>query len=373
MKASILAVGTELTIGQILNKNAQWISAKVYQHGIPISCHLTVADDHSEILQGLNYCKDRSEILFVTGGLGPTSDDFTRDVIAKWCGLDLAFDEPSWHHIVDRLQARNIPVRESQRQQCFFPVGSKILKNEMGTANAFAITFAGLRIFVLPGPPREVEAVWPEIKKELIDFSKNLDPLITKSWDTLGQGESEIAFLIEPALAGCEFEVGYRAHLPFVEVKLTFLKSQSDRAMKFIQAIENALKEWIVSRDGSDSATMLALKFELFSTVSIVDSVSGSYLINRLMPHMRNFLNHKKFTYAQDLGSHFNSELQLELVFEGANNKQAKVRFKNKNTNTTKELLLEAPRFYQSDLMIERARQYFAEIALLHWHKLLGH
>jgi nicotinamide-nucleotide amidase len=246
MRVCILNVGTELTTGQILNENAKWISHKVYQYGFPISCHLVVPDDRKEILQALNYCRDHSEILFVTGGLGPTSDDFTREVIAEWCGTHLLFDEFSWHQIVDRLHARKVTVRESQRQQCYFPAGSKIIKNEIGTANAFALSFGRVRVFVLPGPPREIEAVWPEIDAELIDFSATLNPLITKSWETTGQGESEIAYLVEGALPGHDFEIGYRVHAPYVEVKLTYFKSKSVDAQKYADAIEGALKKWIV-------------------------------------------------------------------------------------------------------------------------------
>jgi nicotinamide-nucleotide amidase len=371
MKASILAVGSELTVGQILNKNAQWISQKVYGFGIPLACHLTVADEHQAILDGLNYCKDRSDLLFVTGGLGPTSDDFTRDVIAKWTHSDLQFDESSWQHIVDRLQARKVTIRDSQKQQCYFPVGAKIIKNEMGTANAFALSFGKLRIFVLPGPPREVEAVWPEISVELEHFSRQLDPLITKSWDTLGQGESEIAFLIEKVLKDCKFEIGYRAHLPFVEVKLSYPKSQTEKATEFVSAIEKALGPWIVSRNGFDSAAAVAKKLENYNSVQLIDTVSGPYLLNRLLPKLNQFLKSNGFNYAQKNGETASSSLVLSLTFEKEIKSKARVSIVDNILKNSNEFIVDTPPFYQSELMLERARQYFAEMALMQWSKHL--
>src|SRR2546423_11411812 len=123
-RASVLAIGTELTTGQITNRNAPWISERLVQLGVEVVLHETVADDRSAIEAALNRCSQVSRLIFVTGGLGPTTDDFTRECIAQWAGRKLHFYEESWKKIVTRLSRLGIPVAEANRQQCFLPHGS---------------------------------------------------------------------------------------------------------------------------------------------------------------------------------------------------------------------------------------------------------
>lgn len=136
-KASLLTVGTELTTGQILNRNASWLSEKLTNLGIHVVLHETVADDHEMIYKALEHCAHHSQLIFVTGGLGPTTDDFTRLVVAEWLNHPLEFHEASWKAILDRLGKFGLPVAESNRQQCFFPKNSQILPNPQGTAAGF--------------------------------------------------------------------------------------------------------------------------------------------------------------------------------------------------------------------------------------------
>ena len=139
MKVSILSIGTELTTGQIINRNSAWIAAKLKQQGLDSTVHVTVPDETEVILKSLHYCAELTDVLFITGGLGPTSDDFTRDVIAEWTGKKLIFDETSWVYIQEILKNRGVGVKAIQKQQCYFPEGSTILKNNKGTANAFSL------------------------------------------------------------------------------------------------------------------------------------------------------------------------------------------------------------------------------------------
>jgi molybdenum cofactor synthesis domain-containing protein len=156
MKAIVLGIGTELVDGQIVNKNAAWISEKLKKIGLTTALHLVVPDDKKLILEALDFCAQYADLMFVTGGLGPTTDDFTREVISTWTNLELKFDEDSWQHIKDRLEPRGYVVKDIQRQQCFYPAGSVVLKNSEGTANAFYLEAKDKKIFVLPGPPREM-------------------------------------------------------------------------------------------------------------------------------------------------------------------------------------------------------------------------
>ena len=102
-RASILTIGTELTTGQITNRNAAWISEKLTELGLEVALHETVPDIHDLMLEALDRCARAAPFVVITGGLGPTKDDFTRDIIAEWSSRKLEFHEPSWQRILDRL------------------------------------------------------------------------------------------------------------------------------------------------------------------------------------------------------------------------------------------------------------------------------
>lgn len=364
MKTSVLAIGTELTDGQIVNKNAAWISARLKDKGFVTDLHLAVPDERKAILEALASCAKSSDWIFITGGLGPTSDDFTRDVVAEWAKLPLEFDEASWRHVQARLGARGFAVREIQKQQCYFPRGSQILQNTQGTANAFRFQSRDKEVFVLPGPPREVEAVWlAGIAPWLAEKSKDHDPFVTLKWDTLGKGESDIAVLSEEALQGVAIEKGYRVHLPYVEVKVSYLKSQEKKFQPAIERLEKAIGPLTVSRNGADIAEDVVRLLKSKPSFHLQDAVTNGFLLNRLMPSVKELQQTRwSFSTGEELR---NSELTLRL--ERIDELSAKVSIQKNNEQ--KEETLTAP--FATPNMADRRLQYFAERALIFWKKTL--
>ena len=370
MKISILGVGTELTNGQILNRNAQWISQAMMGFGVPTSLHLVVPDERELILKALQMCADQSDVIFVTGGLGPTTDDFTRDVIAKWSGRELVWHEASWKHIQDRLLPRGIAVKEIQRQQCYYPENAQVLINRMGTANAFQLQHQGKAVFVLPGPPREIEAIWQDhIHPWMKGKTADVDPLITLSWDTIGLGESDVADRVEAALAGCDYEKGYRVHLPFVEVKLSFLKSQTAEAKRWVQAVDAAIGPITLLKNGEDAAEKVARLFSGYDHVWICDEIPGSFLLQRLFPYCKSLLKEKKLHFSSKLSSGEELSgrvLNLRLQEDSPSSGRAWLSA----SGQTRTQYFMSP--YTSSLLKERAQQFYAEMALVFWMKELS-
>src|SRR5437868_7342703 len=259
MQASIVTVGSELTSGQIINKNAAWISKNLQAFGVSTATQVVIPDDRQLILQALQFAAEHCDTLFVTGGLGPTTDDFTREVIAEWSGQPLELHDPSWLLIQERLGSRRIEIRETQRQQCLYPHGALVIVNKEGTANAFQMKVGNIDVFVLPGPPKEIEAVWQNGLGEFLRTkAQDIDKFLTYSWDTLGLGESDVSFITENCLNSVEIEKGYRVHMPYVEVKLSFFESRKAALMPYVQKVEEALKPLTVSRNGEDVAELLA-------------------------------------------------------------------------------------------------------------------
>ncbi|WP_413582146.1 competence/damage-inducible protein A [Bdellovibrio sp. HCB288] len=361
MIASVLGIGTELVDGQIVNKNAAWISEKLKNLGLTTKLHLVVPDERKLISKALDYCGQYSDLMFVTGGLGPTSDDFTRELIAEWTGLKLQWDEGSWQHIKERLEPRGYVVKEIQRQQCYFPEGSRVIKNSEGTANAFFLEAKGKNIFVLPGPPREIEAVWKsEIGAWLEKSVTGLDPYITRHWDTIGMGESDVATIVEQALAGVNVEKGYRVHLPYVEVKMSFYKSQEENMRVHVERVTAALRDITITRDQQDVPLMLSLALKNYSSVSLQDGATGQFLINRLMPAMREFMTEKSWSFSSRA---VDPDAQVRLMLTPKSEHSVSVSIERGNKKTTDTIV--AP--YKAMPMKERRAQYFAEMAMVFW------
>jgi nicotinamide-nucleotide amidase len=294
LKAVTLAIGTEVVDGQITDRNSAWISDRCVSAGLEVIEHRAVADDRKMIAQALGELSERTDLLFVTGGLGPTSDDFTRDLISEVFMSPLEFHEASWKKIVKRFEDRGAVAKPIQRQQCFFPRGAAVLDNPVGTANAFSmpIVWKGRRVFVvvLPGPPAEIAAIWDAhlaAKIEALVPSAQHEEL--HSWHTLGVGEGDIAEKVEEAIRGSGLRVGYRVHLPYVEVKVWSRGTDPNLDKLVLEKVEKALELWTTVRGKTDAADGIIKASFAGQNIAILDRVTGGYLQNRLFERLAVF------------------------------------------------------------------------------------
>ncbi len=246
MRAALLAVGTELTTGQITNTNAAYLSKILTECGAEVDWHFTVPDDREKILKALRSCEEVADLIFVTGGLGPTTDDFTRDVIADWAGLKLFLSDESWESLKARILARGRQPIPSQKQQCYFPENAQRLSNSKGTAEGFFLNVRGKKTWVLPGPPFEVEAVWNEgVAEQIRVLIPNGPRDILMTWVCKGKAEAEIGELVERIVAGTALRTGYRCFRPFVEVKIWCARERVGEHQKYFDQIKSELSEWL--------------------------------------------------------------------------------------------------------------------------------
>lgn len=395
MKASILAIGTELTSGQIVNKNAATLSAKLKAYGVQTTLHLTVPDDRPTILQTLAVCEQSSDLVFITGGLGPTSDDFTREVVAEWLGKPLQWDEKSWEHLSERLTSRGYTVKDIQRQQCYFPEGSRILWNREGTANGFHSTKSGTpsaqgstekNYFILPGPPKEIEACWQDGIHHWLDAkTQDLDRYRTTSWDTLGIGESDVAVIAEDVLrefknenspvspmAMQSLEIGYRVHLPYVEFKISYFQQQETLIAPVLKKMDEALKTWTISKNGSDVCQSLFEKIQNLKNtdhpqeILFVAETSADFLLYRMQSLLKKLPTTHSWTFTNSMPH----TLSQPLVFHIAAVNTDTVEIALLHNGQWRKDRLQSP--YKTNNMLERRRQYFAEYALILWNRWLS-
>lgn len=247
LKAEIIAVGTELTNGAKLDTNSQWISRELEDLGHPVGFHSTVADSLEDQVATLRLALNRSELIIMTGGLGPTLDDLARDAIAGAVDAELEFDAASLAAIEAFFASRGRAMPQRNRIQAMFPKGTEPLPNPIGTAPGIWLAQEGaeaVRRYVasLPGVPSEMkrmfhEQVCPRLPKSSLLIRKHV-------WHCFGLGESDVEQRLGDLTArGRSPEVGITAHEATISLRIVArgtteaeCQSQIDAASKVIHA-----------------------------------------------------------------------------------------------------------------------------------------
>src|SRR5207244_7694778 len=140
MKAEIISIGSELTSGQSLDTNSQWLSRRLAEMGIAVGWHTTVADDLEDNSAAFRIAAERAGLVIITGGLGPTQDDLTRDALARAAGVELVFHQESLKRIQELFASRKRTMPERNRAQAMFPAGAEPIPNDFGTAPGIWMT-----------------------------------------------------------------------------------------------------------------------------------------------------------------------------------------------------------------------------------------
>jgi len=349
MKAHLLTIGTEITCGEVVNSNAAWVAAKLEDLGVRVVSHLSVRDQREEILKALRWAE--GDLVVVTGGLGPTSDDVTRACMAEYFAQPLEFDQAVWAKLEELYKKRQLPLREAHRHQCHFPMGSERLNNPSGTALGFYYQMKDTHYFALPGPPRELEGMW---QQEVAPKLRKLVPkaeLAWHRWTFFAVPESEVAELVEKVIAGSGLEVGYRAQVPYVKVKLL---ADAKRHDSILREMGQLLGPSQVAADRD--LTEELLRVWPAPLLKISDNVSEGGLAVKLN-HARHLLLQKNQTVAKLEYSTFNSEADFKIHMDGDG---FKVEAKTKNLNLSERRVLP----FKIPLDSERGRRYATETAL---------
>ena len=191
MKAEIITVGTEILLGDILNTNCRYLSRELAAMGIEMYYQITVGDNEERLLKTLEESLNRSDIVICTGGLGPTEDDITKEVCAKYFGYKLELHKPSLDAMLERFKHMNRVPTKNNEKQAYFPKEAYILKNDNGTAPGCIMEKEGKMIVVLPGPPKEMESMFENYVKPYL--SKLTDDVIeSEVLRIIGVGESKV-------------------------------------------------------------------------------------------------------------------------------------------------------------------------------------
>lgn len=283
-RAEIVAIGDELTSGQRLDTNSQWISQQLGDLGIEVAFHTTVGDSLSDNVEVLQRAAERVDLVVTTGGLGPTADDLTRQVCAELAAVELEFDQASFDHIESIFRGFGRTMPENNRIQACFPSGAEIIPNRHGTAPAFSLELAELRSIVvaLPGVPAELKEIWRLSVERLLNRRFGIkEKIFHHAIHLFGRGESDIQEALGEVLdRDREPLVGITASQATITLRI---QQRAENKLEFRRKISDTL-ELLYSRVGEvvfgeqgqtlQFACLNRLK-ELGRTMAIVENGNG--------------------------------------------------------------------------------------------------
>lgn len=239
----IITIGTELLLGEIVNTNTQVIALALRKIGVDVYRTATIGDNPDRIAQILLESTSRADIVIVTGGLGPTVDDPTRQAIAQAFNLELIFHPELWDEIVRRFSKYGIQPPENNRQQAFLPAGAEVLPNPRGTAPGIFLESNDNLVFALPGVPVEMEGMLIEQVIPRITAHYLLTGVIlTRNIRVEGIGESQVDTLIRDLETLTNPTVGLSAEKGFVLVRITAKADSEDVAEALLRDLENEIR-----------------------------------------------------------------------------------------------------------------------------------
>lgn len=294
-RAAVLSVGSELLLGDLTDTNATWMSVRLKERGVEVVHHLAVGDDLDAIVAALRWLAERADLVVVGGGLGPTSDDLTREAVAAAAGLDLEHREDLEEAILARFVAMGRSMAPRNRRQARVPVGATAWP-PAGTAPAFAVDLAvdgvdgprSARVVALPGVPWEAQELWDDAVGTALDALGATGTTVTRTVRVVGRGESEVAAVVEPLLDGVAgVTLAFLARRRAVHVRLTATGTDAAdaraRTQPAVDAVLAALGSAVVGVDEEDlEALVLRRLAARGETLATAESATAGAVAARL-------------------------------------------------------------------------------------------
>lgn len=250
MQAEVIAIGDELTSGQRLDTNSQWISSELAILGVPVSFHTTVCDTLSAGIQAFHSAINRADVIIATGGLGPTDDDLTRDVLAKVADVPLELIPEVVADIEARFARRGVSMPERNSRQAMFPRGSTSIPNPTGTAPGIDMPCVRSdgslsRVFCLPGVPSEMHIMWREtVLHALLAMQPEEGTIRFRSLKCFGAGESAIESMLPDLIQrGREPVVGITAHEATITLRIAARGVNNEACEAAIAPVEATIRK----------------------------------------------------------------------------------------------------------------------------------
>lgn len=308
MKACIISIGNELLNGQTVDTNTAWLSGQLFQMGIATAGSWTVPDEQSHIMSAIGQASRDGDLILITGGLGPTDDDITRQAVASWLGVDLEFHPELLTQISSFFENRGKKMAPKNRSQAYLPSGSTALDNPLGTAPGFWVCKDSVCLAVMPGVPSEMKQMWTNQVAPRIPSSVDGPVVLSGKLRCIGAGESDIAQklgnLMERGrnpLINCTCGSGEIV----LHIVATAKEKKTAQAMIDTdkRLLRKCLGSWIY---GEDDQTLAAVVGNLLrthhKTIALAESCTGGLLSQMLtdIPGASDYMRAGWITYSNE-------------------------------------------------------------------------
>ncbi|MCH5185146.1 MAG: competence/damage-inducible protein A [Oscillospiraceae bacterium] len=305
MNAEIISVGTELLLGEILNTDAQFLARRLSETGIDVYYQTVVGDNRQRLSESVRCALERADIVIASGGLGPTPDDLTKEVLSECMGEELVMHEESLEEIKGYFRAIGHEMAENNKKQAMMPKNAIILKNNNGTAPGAIIEKNGKIVIMLPGPPNELE---PMFNESVLPYLKSKSEYILYSrvLQIFGMGEAMVASKLEDMMN--EYEnptVAPYAKTAGVRLRITAKCKSEEEGIRLTEPVEKKIKEILGDvvygyGDETIQEALVRLLAEKGLTISAAESCTGGCFAGMItdVAGASGVLNESVVTYA---------------------------------------------------------------------------
>ena len=286
MNCEILSIGTEILLGEITDTNASYIASQLPQFGFDLLYVSQVGDNPDRMLEVFSRAWNRSDLIFVTGGLGPTQDDITRETVAKVLGEEMTVDEEQERILRAMMERGGRKMPEQNIKQAKLIPSSKAIPNPRGTAPGWDVERDGRRIIVMPGPPSEMTRMW---EKEVVQRLEGLADsiLVSRTLKTTGLGESTVDEMMTPLLAGTNPSIGIYHRGDGVHARIAAKAPTREEAWRLIEPVDAqarailGLNVWGVDDETIAGAVGRMLRDQRL-TLGLMESATGGAIANAI-------------------------------------------------------------------------------------------
>ncbi len=306
--AIILSIGDELVLGQTVDTNSAWLSQQLATIGIRIAAHQTVPDDQSSIERAIRSAAADCDVLLISGGLGPTEDDLTRQALAGVLGVPLEMDEQAMQHLTAFFRNLNRVMAESNKIQAMRPKGATMIENTCGTAPGLRAAIGSCQVFVVPGVPKEMKAMFSRDILTALRKAGGGAAIVSRTLHTFGLGESSIAELLgDLMLRGRNPSVGTTVAGGVVSLRLNSYFESTEKATLELEKTSAACGEKLGNLIyGQDEETLPIVVAGLLKTsgkkIATAESCTGGLLAKYLtdIAGSSSYFTHGWVTYSNE-------------------------------------------------------------------------